>query len=506
MKKNKTILLTVFTFIFVSILFAAEQDDFFHPFKFNNNKVKYYKYNESPRGDNEKLIAARGYLSMGCLPDAISLYKNFFGGENRDKIELEYAYALALSGFYEEALLYLDNARKKNPSNPAPYFYAGIVYFFAGYSDIATEMLKISMGEESDYDNIAKEFLNENKTIGVLSFATLNSGLSNLFNIDSSYGVVVLNTYPGSEKLQSELQTGDLILTVNSKRIEEEADIKNIIKSSSTGDVIKLEIIRKGKKIILPVKIFSKISSIGLPQATKMEKQPEKKDLEKLASALTLLSEQNYFSSILLYRKLIDKYPAWDLPYTGSILALTNTGAFDIAIKYAEKSLLLIQDKENKIQISDKLHELKSLSYEDKKNWRKNQKKQAEDTKRNFFIGFGGGQISIGGDAGFSAAIKARAGFFLTDNMDFSIDVSYITQSGVGAGINLIQRYYFIENISLNYGIVLSYNTGSGNFSGGLSGGGSYYTDKLTSYDIVLNLILLPSQDINFYFGMTRYL
>jgi tetratricopeptide (TPR) repeat protein len=505
MKKNKLILIIIFISVYIPLKLIADENYFFNPFVYENSKIKYYKYDESPWSEYEKIIAARGYLVMGCLADAIDLYRNLSSSSKWKELETEYAFALGLSGFYEESLLYLDNARKKDPVNPAPYFYAGIIYLFSGFSEIGLEMLKVSSGNNSPYDNIAKTFISENKTIGVLSFATINNNLRKLFNIDSDYGVVILNTYPGPEKFISDLKNGDLILSVNSKKTETVADIKNIINSSNIGDIIKVEILRNGKKINKSVKVFSRTGSLNLSETGKMTGEPEKKDLEKLTNTLSLMADENYFTSLYYYKKLMEKYPYWDLLYTGSILCLTNIGAFDNAIKYSEKALQLTRDKENKSQIKDKLLELKSLSYEEKNNWRLSQKKTEKESKRNFFIGFGGGQLSIGGDSGFSAFLKARAGLFLTDNMDFSTDVSYGTESGLGLGLNFIQRYYLIENTSLNYGITITYNTSSSKISAGLSGGGSYFTDKYTSYDLILNLILLPSQDISFYLGMTGY-
>ena len=489
--------------------YAVTGYDYFNPFEYDKDKIKYFSRNEFPWSEDEQIQAARGYLILGCLADSITLYKNQTDSKKWNELEIEYAYTLGLSGFYEEALLYLDNSRKKNPSNPGTYFYAGMIYLFAGFSDLANEMLKIAQGDNELYNKLAKKFLSENKGIGAVSFATVSSGLSKTYNLNTDTGVVVLNTYPGPSKFVTGIKNGDVILSANGKKTETVKDILNIINSSYEGASINLEIIRNGKKQNLTVRVHSGLGPYDLPEITKITKEPQQADLQFLAKALSFLYDKNYFTSAFIYRKLIEKYPGWDLLYIGSVLCLENIGAFNNATKLSQRALELTKDKETKLQMKEKLSELKSMSEKKKKSWRDEQGakeiKEEEKNQKNFFIGFGGAQISIGGDSGFKLLLKGRVGMFVLKNTDISADITVDTSSGLILGLSGVERFYLIDDISLNSGVFLSVNTAGPTFNLGLSGGASYYLDKYTSIDLTLNIIGLPSQDINFYLGMTRY-
>lgn len=88
-----------------------------------------------PLGRNPVLETARGNILSGDIPDAIIEYKELVRSSKKLDPELlsEYAYALALGGFYDFALANLDRARLIAPDNKIRDFYASQVFLLMRY-------------------------------------------------------------------------------------------------------------------------------------------------------------------------------------------------------------------------------------------------------------------------------------------------------------------------------------------------------------------------------------
>lgn len=100
---------------------------------------------------NKDITAARNLVLIGNINDAIIKYDKLVKNGNYNKLEkdgkpnttimMEYAYALALGGLYENALLYLDRAILLK-ANAEIYFYSAQVLSLMGYADLASEFWK----------------------------------------------------------------------------------------------------------------------------------------------------------------------------------------------------------------------------------------------------------------------------------------------------------------------------------------------------------------------------
>jgi tetratricopeptide (TPR) repeat protein len=87
---------------------------------------------------NQKQEQAREYVKTERITEAIALYSQLATtmSDNPD-ISMEYAYALALSGLHENALMYLDKASRQGADKKMLSFYAAQVFSLAGHHDIA---------------------------------------------------------------------------------------------------------------------------------------------------------------------------------------------------------------------------------------------------------------------------------------------------------------------------------------------------------------------------------
>ncbi|HPD18084.1 MAG TPA: hypothetical protein PLF61_00290 [Candidatus Goldiibacteriota bacterium] len=94
--------------------------------------------------DIDKVNEARNHLIKGEIIDAVDDYRNLKDSEYWPDVCPEYAFALACIGNFESAMNYLDDAMEEMPSDSSPYYYTGLVFFIAGYKDIANDFFKVA--------------------------------------------------------------------------------------------------------------------------------------------------------------------------------------------------------------------------------------------------------------------------------------------------------------------------------------------------------------------------
>jgi len=103
----------------------------------------------------------RDFILKDQIPQAIQAYAQL---ANKDDVEpvvlLEYAYALALGGIYDGALMNLDRAKLSGASLGKNYFFAGQIFALMGFNRPAIEFLTNSSVPRwiySKYDDLYKE-------------------------------------------------------------------------------------------------------------------------------------------------------------------------------------------------------------------------------------------------------------------------------------------------------------------------------------------------------------
>jgi tetratricopeptide (TPR) repeat protein len=509
MGKNKIFQTFLFLLIITACIFpaqkalASDDPEQFDPDVYKSGDISYRSPGSGEPGftfDRKK--AARDYLVLGYLPDAVDNYKKLAGGDDWKELGPEYAYALSLSGYNEPAMLYLDDAHTKDPAAGMAYYYAGRAFMFAGYGDLAKNFLAIA-GKASEIK----------KNIGAVSYAEMDQDFKSELGYPGKSGVVVLNVFPGPEKFRTGLSTRDIIISADGRAVAAPGELYILINNKQRGSAMELAIWRDGAKKNITVRVASGDDLAGLPEIKKSTIAPDEKAKALLVRAVTLLSEKKYFTSILIYRQLIEAYPGWEIPYLGYTLALEKTGAFECAKKASDQALLAAaNDKDAKEQLKIKSKELGSMTPSDRDKWIKGQTMESfMDKPESFYLGFGGGQLMFGGSTGFELAINGRAGILMNTGVDISMNAGYDTTAGFDIGVNATQRFYIGNEYSLNPGASIDLNTGRGSVSIGLLGGGSYYFDnKKSSIDALLTIGAYIGNNagpsIGFYLGTTRYL
>ena len=98
-----------------------------------------------PINVEKTLQRARSFILNGQIPQAIQAYAQISNtGNTNSAVFSEYAYALALSGIYEGAVVYLDKAKMIGKFSEEDYFFAGQIFALMGYNQLATGFLKQS--------------------------------------------------------------------------------------------------------------------------------------------------------------------------------------------------------------------------------------------------------------------------------------------------------------------------------------------------------------------------
>lgn len=84
--------------------------------------------------------------------------------------------------------------------------------------------------------------------------ADINPELSRQFGLEDSQGVVLKDVDPNSVAAQKGLMPGDVILSLNSKRVKTAREFANAVRRIDSGGLLRLQISRKGAKIFLAMR------------------------------------------------------------------------------------------------------------------------------------------------------------------------------------------------------------------------------------------------------------
>jgi len=132
--------------------------------------------------ENEKLSLLlsepRNLIIQGQISQAIQKYAQLADKNSTNSALLtEYAYALALGGIYEGALMNLDRAKLFGAFSEKDYFFAGQVFALMGYNEPAIDFLKHSSVPEWIYPKY-NELYQKHKSV---SFMPQGDGVESVF-------------------------------------------------------------------------------------------------------------------------------------------------------------------------------------------------------------------------------------------------------------------------------------------------------------------------------------
>jgi bifunctional DNase/RNase len=94
------------------------------------------------------------------------------------------------------------------------------------------------------------------RTLG-LQTQDLTPELASLFDIKTSAGILVADVELGSASSEAGFQRGDVILKVNEQNMLKTAELEYFLQSAKKGELLKMEVLRKGKTITVSLNLPS---------------------------------------------------------------------------------------------------------------------------------------------------------------------------------------------------------------------------------------------------------
>ena len=117
--------------------------------------------------------------------------------------------------------------------------------------------------------------------LGVM-LQTITPGFAETYKIPTNEGAIISDIVKGSPAEQSGLRRGDVVVSVDGKKVKSSQDASLYVRSKLMGDRVKLEIYRDGKKQTVEVKLGEipgkeGTSKISKPKDTKSESKTSKR-------------------------------------------------------------------------------------------------------------------------------------------------------------------------------------------------------------------------------------
>ncbi|MFT5132707.1 MAG: serine protease Do [Gammaproteobacteria bacterium] len=174
--------------------------------------------------------------------------------------------------------------------------------------------------------------------------------LAESFGMERPHGALVVKVLPGSPAEKSGFEVGDVVIAFDQKEIGFRSDLPPMVGNSTIGTNIPVEIIRRGKKRTLKVKI---------------EKLPEEKQIQLAVNGVEDTPEANRLN-VIVKTPEDSQRKKLDLTDYGVIVEQINDGvAKSAGIRAGDVILLLnnikIKDAEHLSKIIENLPEKKSI-------------------------------------------------------------------------------------------------------------------------------------------------
>ena len=88
-----------------------------------------------------------------------------------------------------------------------------------------------------------------------VSIQEISQSLAKQFNLTDTKGALVSEVIPDSPAAQAGLKSGDVVISLDGKRVDSPAILRNMVAQTPVGKTVKLEMLRDGKKQTFNVKI-----------------------------------------------------------------------------------------------------------------------------------------------------------------------------------------------------------------------------------------------------------
>lgn len=122
----------------------------------------------------------------------------------------------------------------------------------------------------------------------------LTYDLGKSFGLENPYGALIAKVTAGSAAEKADLKVGDIIVSVNGKKVESSKDLPMMIGAISPGEKINLGVWRKNKAIEITVQLgeFLSVETAPAPKAKQENQQKQGFEISNLGLTLTPLNDQ----------------------------------------------------------------------------------------------------------------------------------------------------------------------------------------------------------------------
>ena len=83
----------------------------------------------------------------------------------------------------------------------------------------------------------------------------LTHELAQAFKLPQTQGAVITGVQPGSPAERADLEPGDIVLSINGRKVRNSSDVRNIIGLAQIGDDVEVEVMHKGSTVVRDAKI-----------------------------------------------------------------------------------------------------------------------------------------------------------------------------------------------------------------------------------------------------------
>lgn len=121
-------------------------------------------------------------------------------------------------------------------------------------------------------------------------YGPIDDNLAKQFHVAAREGVIVVNVMPNSPAEKSGLEPGDVILSVNGKKISDRHALQELVERLETGKPYPVHIIRDGKPMELTVTVEEMPSDFGQARREPESKSPAEPKFDNLGLELQTLT------------------------------------------------------------------------------------------------------------------------------------------------------------------------------------------------------------------------
>jgi len=139
--------------------------------------------------------------------------------------------------------------------------------------------------------------------LGVL-IQNVDKSLAESFGLDRPSGALVSKVTDGSPAAAAGVEQGDIILSFNGTRVERSSNLPPLVGLIPVGDAAELEVLRKGKKLVLPVTIAELEDDSARPIKTSANSLEDDSRLGLIVSDLTAAQKKELGNKGVIVEKI----------------------------------------------------------------------------------------------------------------------------------------------------------------------------------------------------------